>query len=122
MILLGAVLIAFVVGMIEHPAEGWIEAVAILIAVIVVSQVTAMSDYNKQAQFADLYSNAEADQESSVIRGGVEVQLHKHDIVVGDIVVLRAGVKVPADGLLVPGSASGSLACDEADLTGESLP
>jgi len=122
LILLGAVVIAFVVGMIEHPSEGWIEGTAIFIAVIVVSQVTAASDYNKQAQFAELYATAENDQGASVIRNGREVQLQKAEIVVGDIVVLRAGVKLPADGLLIPGTAAGSLACDEADLTGESLP
>ena len=122
LILLGAVVVAFVVGMIEHPAEGWIEGTAIGIAVIVVSQVTALSDYNKQAQFAELYSAAEGDQGASVIRNGKELQLQKADIVVGDVVVLRAGIKLPADGLLIPGTAAGSLCCDEADLTGESLP
>ena len=30
------------------------------------SQVTAWSDHNKQAQFAELYSTAEADQQASV--------------------------------------------------------
>jgi len=121
-ILMAAVVVAFIVGMIEHPEEGWIEAVAISIAVVVVSNVTASSDYNKQSQFAELYKTAVADQGASVIRGGQELQLQKEAIVVGDIVVLRAGGKIPADGLLIYGTAAGDLSCDEADLTGEALP
>ena len=39
MILLAAVVVAFVVGMIDDASDGWIESVAILTAVVIVSQV-----------------------------------------------------------------------------------
>jgi len=52
-------------------------------------------------------------------RDGVEHNLLARDVVVGDIVLLRAGDMVPADGRLLE---TVSLAVDESALTGESVP
>jgi len=54
-----------------------------------------------------------------VIRGGRERDVPSKDIVPGDILLLEAGFKVPADARLVENA---SLKCDESSLTGESLP
>lgn len=54
-----------------------------------------------------------------VIRGGREQEIDAHDVVVGDIVHLTLGNRVPADGRLLKVS---GLQIDEAILTGESLP
>jgi len=54
-----------------------------------------------------------------LIRGGKEQDVPSKDIVPGDILLLEAGFKVPADARLID---SASLKCDEASLTGESLP
>ena len=54
-----------------------------------------------------------------VIRDGAEQRIAGRDVVRGDIVVLREGDRVPADGLLREGI---ELAIDESLLTGESLP
>jgi P-type Cu+ transporter len=53
-----------------------------------------------------------------VVRGGNEVDIPVEQVVVGDIVVVRPGEKVPVDGVL----AEGSSAVDESMLTGESIP
>jgi Ca2+-transporting ATPase len=55
----------------------------------------------------------------TVLRGGMEVEVDSRELVPGDIMLLEAGDKVPADGRVVESS---SLRCDEAPLTGESLP
>jgi Cu+-exporting ATPase len=47
-----------------------------------------------------------------------EVEIPIEDVLVGDIVVVRPGEKIPVDGTLVEGSS----AVDESMLTGESLP
>ncbi|VAI56225.1 unnamed protein product [Triticum turgidum subsp. durum] len=52
-----------------------------------------------------------------VIRGGRRIQVSIFDIVVGDVVALKIGDQVPADGILISGH---SLAIDESSMTGES--
>jgi magnesium-transporting ATPase (P-type) len=56
---------------------------------------------------------------ASVIRSGRERELSVEELVPGDLVVLREGERVPADGRLV---AAAGLAVDESALTGESVP
>ena len=53
-----------------------------------------------------------------VVRDGVETDIPLEDVVVGDIVRIRPGEKVPVDGVVV----TGTTAVDESMLTGESLP
>ena len=55
----------------------------------------------------------------TVLRGGAEVEIPSKDLVPGDILLLEAGDKVPADSRVLE---SHSLRCDEASLTGESVP
>jgi Ca2+-transporting ATPase len=56
---------------------------------------------------------------TNVIRNGREQEVPSKDLVPGDILLLEAGYKIPADARLVEVS---SLKCDEAPLTGESIP
>lgn len=53
-----------------------------------------------------------------VIRDGVEKDLPLDEVVMGDVVVVRPGEKIPVDGELTKGSSS----VDESMLTGESIP
>jgi len=53
-----------------------------------------------------------------VMRNGMPVDLPVENVVVGDIVVVRPGERIPVDGVIVSGSSS----VDEAALTGESIP
>lgn len=53
-----------------------------------------------------------------VVRGGVETDIDAAELAVGDIVVLRPGEAVPADGIIVEGESS----FDRSALTGESIP
>lgn len=56
---------------------------------------------------------------TKVIRDGKEKQIDSEDIVVGDIITLESGDKVPADLRII---FSNELAIDESILTGESIP
>ena len=53
-----------------------------------------------------------------VLREGAEVDVPVEDVLVGDLVVVRPGEKVPVDGVVVDGAS----ALDESMITGESLP
>jgi Ca2+-transporting ATPase len=56
---------------------------------------------------------------TTALRGGAEAEVLSRDLVPGDILLLEAGDKVPADARVLE---SHSLRCDEAALTGESAP
>src|SRR3989304_9927552 len=55
----------------------------------------------------------------TALRGGKEEEVPSKELVPGDILLLEAGDKLPADGRLIENH---SLRCDEAPLTGESVP
>lgn len=55
---------------------------------------------------------------ANVIRDGNEISIPAEEIVVGDLVIIRPGERIPADGTIVEGSTS----VDESMLTGESMP
>ena len=55
----------------------------------------------------------------TALRGGRDLKIPSKELVPGDIILLEAGDKIPADGRLIE---IHSLQCDEAPLTGESFP
>ena len=115
-ILIGAACISLIVGMIEDPAEGWLEGVAILCAVVIIVTVTATNDYLKDKQFRKL--SAKSDEVTvTVVRGGREDEISAYGLVVGDIMKVKTGSIVPADGVVLE---SHMMKADESSKTGES--
>lgn len=53
-----------------------------------------------------------------VVRDGIELEVPIDEVLVGDIVMVRPGEKIPVDGVVI----DGRTAVDESMLTGESLP
>lgn len=53
-----------------------------------------------------------------VLRDGVEVEVHVEDLVPGDVIAVRAGERISADGIVELGESS----VDESPITGESVP
>ncbi|GMH17940.1 hypothetical protein Nepgr_019781 [Nepenthes gracilis] len=100
----------------EGIEEGWYDGGSIAFAVILVIVVTAVSDYRQSLQFQNL-NEEKQNIHLEAIRGGRRTEVLIFDIVVGDIVPLKIGDQVPADGVLVSGH---SLAIDESSMTGES--
>lgn len=100
----------------EGVKEGWYDGGSIAFAVFLVIFVTAISDYRQSLQFQNL-NEEKRNIQLEVMRGGRAVKISIFDIVVGDIVPLRIGDQVPADGVLITGH---SLALDESSMTGES--
>uniref|UniRef100_R7VZK6 Calcium-transporting ATPase n=1 Tax=Aegilops tauschii TaxID=37682 RepID=R7VZK6_AEGTA len=96
--------------------DGWYDGGSIFFAVFLVIFVTATSDYRQSLQFQHLNEEKQNIQ-VEVIRGGKRVGASIFDLVVGDVVPLKIGDQVPADGVLISGH---SFAIDESSMTGES--
>ncbi|VAI19289.1 unnamed protein product [Triticum turgidum subsp. durum] len=116
-ILMVAAAISLSLGMAtEGVKDGWYDGGSIFFAVFLVIFVTATSDYRQSLQFQHLNEEKQNIQ-VEVIRGGKRVGASIFDLVVGDVVPLKIGDQVPADGVLISGH---SLAIDESSMTGES--
>ncbi|EXJ82097.1 Ca2+-transporting ATPase [Capronia coronata CBS 617.96] len=94
----------------------WVEGVAIMVAIIVVTFVGALNDYQKERQFVKL--NRKKEQRSvKVIRSGKSQEISVYDVLVGDVMHLEPGDLIPVDGVFIEGH---NLKCDESSATGES--
>ncbi|XP_073158558.1 calcium-transporting ATPase 10, plasma membrane-type-like [Henckelia pumila] len=100
----------------EGIKEGWYDGGSIAIAVLIVIIFTAVSDYRQSLQFQNLNEEKQNIQ-MEVVRNGRRIKVSIFEIVVGDVVPLKIGDQIPADGLVIAGH---SLALDESSMTGES--
>ncbi|KAK8630518.1 hypothetical protein V6N13_079308 [Hibiscus sabdariffa] len=104
-------------GIREHGAgEGWYEGGSIFVAVFLVVVVSAVSNFRQETQF-DKLSKISNNIRVEVVRSGRRQQVSIFDVVVGDVVFLKIGDQIPADGLFLDGY---SLQVDESSMTGES--
>ena len=96
---------------------GWIEGAAIFIAVFLVSNISAFNDYSKELQFRALEASSNQDERTSVLRNSVVELINPSDLVVGDIIVLQGGDKIPTDAVLI--DIGCEITSNESALTGE---
>ncbi|KAK5091157.1 plasma membrane calcium [Lithohypha guttulata] len=94
----------------------WVEGVAIIVAILVVTLVGALNDYQKERQFVKLNKKKE-ERMVKVVRSGKSQEISVYDIMAGDVVHLEPGDLIPVDGILIDGH---NLRCDESSATGES--
>ena len=92
----------------------WYETVGIVIAIMVASLISSISEYGSMRAFNKLT------EETSLIkvrakRDNKVIEIPINDVVCNDIILLGEGDKVPADGIIV----SGTIAVDESMLNGE---
>ena len=93
----------------------WFEPVGILIAILIANGVASISENKQENKASALKAEEEAKEMAKVMRNGQLIEIHVSDVVVGDIVYLQAGDKIPADGIVV----QGKLKVDQAALNGE---
>jgi calcium-translocating P-type ATPase len=93
----------------------WFEPVGILIAILIANGVASVSESKQEGKASALKAEEEAKETAKVIRDGKLEEIHVSEVVVGDIVYLQAGDKIPADGIVV----DGELKVDQAALNGE---
>jgi Ca2+-transporting ATPase len=115
-ILVGAAVIAIFTSLIQghFPVDG----IAILIAVVLATGVGFINEYKSNIEYEQL-KLSRIDIPITVTRDGAEAKIRVKDIVVGDIVHLQTGTKIPADGLLLHGE---SMFVDQSRFNGEAVP
>ena len=101
----------------QHEARvEWVEGVAIMVAIAVVTFVGAANDYQKERQFIKLNRKKE-ERFVKVIRSGKSQEISVYDMLVGDVAHLEPGDIIPCDGIFISGH---NVRCDESSATGES--
>ncbi len=110
LILLAAIALSMLVG-------EWVDALMIAVIVLLSAVLGFVQEYKAERALEALKKMLSPTM--TVLRDGQEKDIPSRDLVPGDILLLEAGDKIPADARLVEVR---SLSCDEAALTGESVP
>lgn len=123
MLLIGlAITVAFLaswgatLGMLDHELNFWWE-LALLVVIMLLGHWIEMRSLAQTTSALDSLAALLPD-EAEKVDGDDIVTVDPADLLVGDVVIVRPGASVPADGEIVDGSAS----MDESMVTGESKP
>ena len=91
------------------------ETIGIVIAIFLASFISTISEYGSEKAFKRLQEEA-SKTKCRVRRDGKINEISVDEVVVGDIILLSSGDKIPSDGILV----EGNISVDESALNGES--
>ena len=114
-ILIVAAVISAVIAVIEKETP---TDVFIIMFVVILNAVLGVIQESKAEKAIEALKEMTA-ATSKVLRDGKMVTVKSEELVVGDVIILEAGDAVPADARIIE---SNSLKCEEAALTGESVP
>jgi len=117
-VLCAAAVVSIIIGLLQHGMpKGLIEGTSILIALNIIIIVNSGNNWMSEKRLADLVKLSDK-QFVAVFRVSDTASdtIDAANLVVGDLVVIEKGMKVPADMVMVSGQ---DISCIEADLTGE---
>lgn len=106
-----------VANLLRHSNELYFETSAILITLIILGKLLEANAKGRTSEAIKALLGLQA-KTARVIRDGQEINISISDVLVGDIVIVRPGEKIPVDGVITDGIST----IDESMLTGESLP
>ena len=112
-ILIGALIINLIF---MFKSANWVESAGIAISILLATFISTASEHGSEAAFERLCREG-GQTLCRVIRDGEVREVVISDVVVGDILVIGAGERISADGILV----SGEITTDQSSMTGESL-
>lgn len=92
----------------------WYETVGIVIAIFLASFISTVSEYGSEKAFEKLQEES-SKIKCKVLRNKKVAEVNIEDVVVGDIVLLESGDRIPADGEII----EGEITVDESSITGE---
>lgn len=121
LMLIAAGLIALAVNIFRNVTGGeadFLECIGVFVA-IALSVVISVIMEGRSAKAFEALSKINSNMTVKVVRNGKTVSVSSEDIVVGDVLLVSAGDKLPADGRLL---SAVDLSVNESALTGESYP
>lgn len=101
----------------HHAPDMYYETSAILITLIILGKLFEVLAKGRTSEAIKKLMGLQA-KTALVIRNGEEVSIPVEEVVIGDLVFVKPGEKIPVDGEVVDGLS----AVDESMLTGESIP
>jgi Cu+-exporting ATPase len=101
----------------ERFAEVYYDITAVVVALVTLGLALEVKAKGRSSEAIRKLIGLQA-KSARVLRDGREVEIPIDDVMVGDLVAVRPGDKVPVDGVVVAGES----AVDESMVTGESLP
>jgi Cu+-exporting ATPase len=104
-------------GEVTYANELYYETAAVILALIVLGKYLETLTKGKTSEAIKKLMGL-APKTALVVRNGKESEISIDEVVVGDIIVVRPGGKMPVDGVVIEGLTS----VDESMLTGESIP
>ena len=104
-------------GEVAYANELYYETAAVILALIVLGKYLEILTKGKTSEAIKKLMGL-APKTALVVRNGKESEISIDEVVVGDIIVVRPGGKMPVDGVVIEGLTS----VDESMLTGESIP
>lgn len=101
----------------RYAGDIYFESAAMILTLITVGKYLETRSKGKTSQAIEKLMNL-APKTATVERGGVEMEIPAGELVAGDILVIRPGESIAADGEII----SGTTSIDESAITGESIP
>ena len=93
------------------------EVAAVILTLVVLGKYMEAKTKGKTSEAIKKLMNL-TPKKAKVIRSDAEIEIPIEQVIVGDIIIVRPGERMPVDGIVV----SGKTAVDESMLTGESMP
>lgn len=105
------------IGSDAHMVELYFETSAVLITLIILGKLFEAKAKGRSSEAIKKLMGLQA-KTATVLRDGQELNVPIEEVIIGDIVYVKPGEKVPVDGVIFEGRS----ALDESMITGESIP
>jgi Cu+-exporting ATPase len=104
-------------GETEYAMHLYFESAAVILTLITLGKYLEAVSKGRTSQAIKALMGL-APKTATIIRNGTEITIPMEEVIVGDIVLVKPGEKLPVDGEIIEGNTS----IDESMLTGESIP
>jgi magnesium-transporting ATPase (P-type) len=103
-VLLVAATLTLLIGLVSSRENGWVEGASIYFAVAFIALFASSFELLKERQILKLHDEIR-NEECNAVRGqyGLSQPCKVYNLVVGDIILIEAGMRIPADCVLLDG-------------------